>query len=303
MKLLKQLCQLQATAGNESSVKDFIINYVRSNQKNWRNSPKIHQGRHLQENLILEFGNPRTAAFAHMDSVGFTVGYFDQLIPIGSPQAQQGDILIGHDRHGPIECTISVQDEGPMSYQFARGIERGTDLVYKCRFHENEDYIESCSLDNRLGVYNLLKLAESLDHGLLVFSSREEHHGGSIPVLARYIHENFELTQTLISDITWVTEGVSHGQGVAISLRDRGIPRKAYVDRILDLAHQSKIPYQLEVESSGSSDAGELQASPYPFDWCFIGAAESQVHSACEKVHKADIESMLALYRYLMLHL
>ena len=31
--------------------------------------------------------------------------------------------------------------------------------------------------------------------------------------------------QALISDITWVTEGVTHGKGCAISLRDSGVPR------------------------------------------------------------------------------
>ncbi|MGB0430822.1 MAG: aminopeptidase, partial [Bacteroidia bacterium] len=37
-----------------------------------------------------------------------------------------------------------------------------------------------------------------------------------------------------------------------------------------------------------------------PIDWCFIGAPESNVHSPLEKVHKADIESMLNLYKHLM---
>ena len=59
-------------------------------------------------------------------------------------------------------------------------------------------------------------------------------------------------------------------------------------------------PFQLEVEGFGSSDARELQSSPYPFDWCFVGAPESGVHSPREKVFKADIESMIGLYRYFM---
>ena len=124
-----------------------------------------------------------------------------------------------------------------------------------------------------------------------------------MPILAKYIYDNFQLTQTLISDITWVTNGILHGEGVAISLRDQGIPREAYLKRIIHLAEQSGIKFQLEVESAGSSDARELQASPYPFDWCFIGAPESEVHSPQEQVHKSDIDSMIALYKYLMMHL
>ena len=62
------------------------------------------------------------------------------------------------------------------------------------------------------------------------------------------------LVETLTSDITWITEGVKHGDGVVISRRDSGLPRKSYVDKIIDLAKKSEIPFQIEVESSGGSD-------------------------------------------------
>ena len=61
--------------------------------------------------------------------------------------------------------------------------------------------------------------------------------------------------------------------------------------------------YQIEVESAGGSDGNQLQKSPYPFDWCFIGAPEDNVHSPDEKVHKEDIRSMVLLYKFLMKHL
>jgi putative aminopeptidase FrvX len=107
----------------------------------------------------------------------------------------------------------------------------------------------------------------------------------------------------LICDITWVTHGVKHGGGVAISLRDSGIPRRTYVDRILHLAKLSGVPYQLEVESAGGSDGTMLQRSDLPIDWCFIGAPEDHVHSPDEIVYKKDIEAMIELYGYLMKHL
>ena len=57
------------------------------------------------------------------------------------------------------------------------------------------------------------------------------------------------------------------------------------------------------VESAGGSDGNQLQKSSFPFDWCFVGAPEDHVHSPDEKVHKKDIEAMVALYTYLMKHL
>jgi putative aminopeptidase FrvX len=87
---------------------------------------------------------------------------------------------------------------------------------------------------------------------------------------------------------------------VALSIRDSGIPRRSFYLKILELAKQSGIDFQLEVEGSGGSDGTELQKSPYPFDWLFIGAPEDFVHTPNEKVHKADIYSMEAMYKYLM---
>ena len=112
------------------------------------------------------------------------------------------------------------------------------------------------------GVWNALKVAETLENGIICFSAWEEHGGGSMGYLARFIYEKYGVRQALISDITWVTKGVKHGQGVAISMRDSGIPRKSYVNRIIELANQSGIPFQLEVENAGGSDGNALQRSP-----------------------------------------
>ena len=83
-------------------------------------------------------------------------------------------------------------------------------------------------------------------------------------------------------------------------MRDSGIPRRKYINKIVKLAKESNINFQLEVESSGGSDGNEIQKSPYPIDWCFIGAPEQNVHSPKEKVHKNDIQSMVDIYKYLM---
>lgn len=300
MELLKELCEIKATAGNEGPLRNFLIDWVEQQGPHWLVQPEIISGSELQGALILRFGDPRTAVFAHMDSVGFTVRYHNQLIPIGGPVAKTGYQLVGADRLGPIACSLEVLEEGQLGYQFGRAIERGTDLVFKCNFRDHGDYIQSCCLDNRLGIYSALQLAKSLQNGLIVFSCREEHGGGSVPLLAKFIYENYQIRQALISDITWITDGVHYGKGVVVSLRDAGIPGKGFVTRILELADTCGIDYQLEVEGSGSSDARELQASPYPIDWCFIGAPEGEVHSPDEKVHKKDIQNMIDLYRVLM---
>ena len=300
MELLHQLCAIPGTSGHEAEIKNFLLRYIQKEKKNWKTKPEILHGNGFQDCIVLKFGKPRTAVFAHMDTVGFTVRYFNQLLSVGSPEAEDGTRLVGHDRHGPIECELEFDKEQHALYKFGRSIERGTPLSYKINFRESKLFIESPYLDDRLGVYVALKLAETLKDGVIVFSCWEEHGGGSVPFLAKFIYESWNVQQALISDINWVSDGVDHGKGVVISLRDRNIPRKEFIDRVIGIAHKHKVPHQLEVEGMGSSDGGELQRSPFPFDWCFVGAPQQHPHTPHEKVHKKDIQSMIELYQWLM---
>lgn len=300
MNLLKQLCAIHGPSGEEYRVKDFLLKYIQKQKTNWASKPQIIHGDDFQDCIVLRFGKPRTAIFAHMDTIGFTVRYHNQLLPVGSPDAEMGTKLVGEDSLGPIECELEYDKENHAFYKFARQIERGTSLTYKSNFRESKTFVQSPYLDDRLGVFTALKVAEKLRDGVIVFSCWEEHGGGSVPYLARYINENWNVRQALVADITWVSDGIDPGKGVVISLRDRNIPRKLFVNRVIEIARKRKVKHQLEVEGLGSSDGRELQLSPYPFDWCFVGAPQQSPHTPDEKVHKDDIRSMLDLYGWLM---
>jgi putative aminopeptidase FrvX len=300
MKLLKQLCEIHAPSGEEKKMKDFLLKYIQKEKKNWKEEPEIYHGEEFQDCIVLKFGKPRTAIFAHMDSIGFTVRYQNQLLPVGSPDAEMGTRLVGEDSLGPIECILEFDKDNRAFYTFGRQIERGTSLTYKIDYRDTKSFIQTPYLDDRLGVYAALKVAETLKDGVIVFSCWEEHGGGSVPYLAKFIYERWQVKQALIADITWVSDGIDPGKGVVISLRDRNIPRRTFVDRIIAIAKKRKMKFQLEVEGTGSSDGRELQLSPYPFNWCFIGAPEQNPHTPDEKVHKDDIKSMIELYEVLM---
>lgn len=300
MNLLRRLCEVHAPSGNESPMTEFILKYIAKEQKKWKSKPRIFHGEEFQDCIILKFGKPRTAIFAHMDSIGFTVRYFNQLLPIGSPDAETGTKLVGRDSLGEIECTLEFDKDHHAFYKFGRQIDRGTELTYKIDFRQEKPFIESPYLDNRLGIYTALKVAETLKDGVIVFSCWEEHGGGSVPYLIKFIYDQWQIKQALVADITWVTDGVEPGKGVVISMRDRNIPRKSYINRIISIAKKREVDFQLEVEGMGSSDGRELQLSPYPIDWCFVGAPEQNAHTPNEKVHTDDIDSMITLYSHLM---
>jgi len=125
MQLLKKLCELHAPSGHEGPMKEFLLAYVKREKKKWNVQPEIIEGEEFQDCLILKFGKPRTAIFAHMDTVGFTVRYFNQLITIGSPDAEMGTHLVGEDSLGPIECELEFDKEDHAFYKFGRAIDRG----------------------------------------------------------------------------------------------------------------------------------------------------------------------------------
>lgn len=304
MKDLEKLVSIRGASGDESKIKDYIIEYVKANQSNWLVQPQIIEGKGFQDAFILIFGKPTTAIFAHIDTIGFMVGYDNELVKVGGPRIIDGTELVGSDSYGEIETELMIienEDESTtVKCVSDRILDRGTILTFKPNFRETETHIQSPYMDNRLGVWNALKVAETLENGAIVFSTYEEQGGGSVGFLGNYLIDNHQVYQALISDITWVTEGITDGGGVAISLHDKGIPRRSFVNRILKIANEANIKYQIEVESAGGSDGTMLQNTDLAFDWCFIGAPEQFVHSPNEKVNKADLNSMTDLYIELM---
>ncbi|UJP65589.1 M20/M25/M40 family metallo-hydrolase [Mongoliitalea daihaiensis] len=300
--LLHELAKIKSTSGDESSFTKYVIDFINKRKETFKVLPEVYADEKFYGNILLKFGKPRTAVFAHLDTIGFMVRYANQLVPIGGPEAETGYILEGEDDLGPIRCTL-IENEGALLYDFPRAIQTGTRLSFGGEWKIDADFITGPYLDNKLGVYNALQLCEVIEDGWIVFSTYEEHGGGSIPALLHFIQKTSPIKHALISDITWVTDGVHHHEGVVVSIRDKHIPRKKFIDRIMELAIESGVPFQLEVEASGSSDGREIQMSPYFIDWCFIGAPEDHVHSPHEKVSIKDLDAMVDLYKYLVKYL
>ncbi len=296
---LKELLLIPSVSGDESEVALSLLNCINQRKSKWKAVPEIFHGDEFHDCILLRFGTPRTAVFAHVDTTGFMVRYANQLIPVGGPELIPGTRLVGRDSYGEISCNLVVEGEA-LFHDFPRKIDRGTRLSFAQEIRIDSEFIQAAYLDNRLGVFSALQLCETLEDGWVVFTTYEEHGGGSMPFLLQFIQVTAPVKQALISDITWITDGVHHHEGVVISIRDKFIPRKKFIDRIIQLVQQSGIPFQLEVEAYGGSDGREIQFSPYTIDWCFIGAPEDLVHSPDEKVSLRDLESMVKVYRYLL---
>jgi putative aminopeptidase FrvX len=307
MELLKKLCSIRATSGDESAMTDFMLDYISRHSKDWKTKPEVLHGDGFQDAIILVFGKPRTAIFAHMDNIGYAVSYKKNLVRIGGPSGESGWKLVGSDSKGEIECSLKVKwlwesgnKKEELKYRFNRTIDRGTPLSFKENFRESDKTVQSPYLDNRLGVWNALQVAKNLENGIIVLSTYEEVGGGSVQFLGKYIQDKYGVKQALISDITLATEAIKPKNGVAISMRDKGVPRQSYLRKIIALAKKNSINYQLEVEDAGGSDGTVLQYSSGVWDWCFIGPPEKNYHTPNEKAWKVDIQAMNDLYAILM---
>ncbi|PSL05713.1 M20/M25/M40 family metallo-hydrolase [Cecembia rubra] len=302
MNSLIELLHIESVSGDESSMTDFLIHYTHKRMSTWKVTPEIYFGDDFHDCLLLKFGKPSTAVFAHIDTIGFMARYENQLVPVGGPEIIEGTYLVGNDNLGPIRCKLHSYEDA-IYHDFGRPIERGTRLSFEQKVTIDKEFIQAAYLDNRLGIYSALQLCETLENGWVVFSTYEEHGGGSMPFLLNFIQKKAPVKHALISDITWVTDGIQHGDGVVISIRDKYIPRKKFIEKIISIAEKSGVPYQLEVEGAGASDGREIQFSPYAIDWCFIGAPEDNVHTPFEKVAISDLDAMVKIYKVLLEHL
>lgn len=294
--LLLDLLQIDSPSGDEGTMADWLESYVS------RELPDVRLIR-VGDSLIAVRGNrPGVAIFAHIDTTGFTLGYGSALIPIGGPSPRGGDVVRRIGQTAAFS-PITVRRTGELVVRGKGVPEPGSRLVYAASPAVDKSTICSPYLDNRAGVCAALSCLVNCTRIAVVFTAGEEHSGNGALVCAGIVYRELEISKALIADVTWDTAHVTCGRGVAISLRDRMVPRRRFLDRVLRIAAKSGIPHQLEIESSGGSDGGFLQRSGYPIDWVFIGAPEVAPHTARERVDLSDLEAMNSMLAAVALEL
>lgn len=300
MELLKQLCEIPATSGDESGLRNWLIRYFKENQHRFKQPPLLFYGPGYQDNLLVIFGHPRQSYFAHMDTVGYMVRYGNHVIPIGGPDGKNGDLMVFDLKGKKKECRLVADDEEELlMVDYAKTILPGTTITYGPNFILEKGWIKSPYLDNRLGIWALLQLAERVENVAFSFTTYEEHGGGGAGFLARKLFLDYGMTQAIIADVTWSTRGVFPGHGPVVSLRDSRIPRRKFTNAIRQTLDLKGFKYQLEVEAAGGSDGREIQHLPFSIDWCFVGPPSENPHSAQEWVKQSDAEAFVEMLELL----
>jgi putative aminopeptidase FrvX len=301
-RLLSAMVAIAGLSGDEGDIKTFILAYVEKNKHSWKVKPQIWSD--IQDNIVLIFGDaPKCAFYAHLDTIGYTVAYNQKLVKIGGSMLASDVPLKGKDGQLAIKCITQLFKKKSPEYDmraiFDQKISPGTLLSYDAPFQEDENWITTPYLDDRLGCFLLLNMAEHLTSGVLVFSCLEEIGAGTAAYLARILFEKHHIRKAIIADVTWTTEHIFSQIGPVLSLRDASIPRQTFLKEIKALIQESRIPFQQEVEFSGGSDGAHIQQAFLPIDWCFLGVPIEKIHTPKEKAYIPTIEKTLDLYLYL----
>jgi putative aminopeptidase FrvX len=292
MDLLLQLQQIPGPSGDEGRIADFIQAHCEGIE-----DAEVRRSGDL---VLAVRGNPRVAVFAHVDTIGFTLGYDRLLIPVGGPHVEGGEAL--QEAGGAGMGRIKVRQKGDKTEWRLSGKagEPGSRWVYAAPLKVWGDRVSGPYLDNRAGAWNALQALARCPHVAVFFTPGEEHSGRGALLGARIAHEELGITRALISDITWHTRSIRNGRGPAISFRDRYIPRQRFLDEVLAAAAAWGGPWQREVESSGGSDGSWIERSTFPIDWVFIGAPQKRSHTPREECAISDLQAMADLYAYLV---
>ncbi len=288
---LQALVAIEGVSGDEGRIAAAVAEQAAS-----VNGARIER---IQDNVIVWRGEPRVALFAHLDTVGFTLGYGHDLVRIGGPHVEGDEALRstvggrthrGHLRKRDDDWVLEGAPEAP----------GGSRWVYDTALELDGAKVRGPYLDNRAGVWSALAVLRECEDIAVAFTAQEEHSGRGAVTCARWLHDRLGITRALISDITWHTRYIRRGRGPAVSLRDRNLPRQAYLDRVLAAAEASGIPFQREIETDGSSDGGAIERSGLPIDWVFIGAPEEDSHTPHEVIDLNDLRGMARLTTYLV---
>ncbi len=172
-------------------------------------------------------------------------------------------------------------------------------------FMEIGDCVSSKALDDRLSVYIMIQAmqrAQQFGFEVYAVATVQEEVGLRGALTSAFgIHPDvgIALDVTLAVDIPGVPEHervTQLGQGTAIKILDGSfIAHPKLVAYLRDLAGRRGIAWQHEILPRGGTDAGAIQRVHAGVAVGTISIPTRYIHSSVEMVHKADVESSIAL--------
>lgn len=329
--MLKDLCLINGTSGDEGRVRDYIINEI----KDYCTYEVDNLGSIIAYKKGKNKPNKTVSINAHMDEVGFIVtgitseGYLrfssvggidcrvalDRVVTVGdNVKGVIGDkafhLLSGDEKDTCPAFDSLLIDIGATSKDEAEKVVSLGDFVYFDSDYTElgNGFIKAKALDDRIGCMLMIELIKSdLEYDtVFCFNVQEEVglRGAKCTSFAVNADIAIVLESTTAADLDG-TIGADRvcvlGDGPVISFMDnRTIYDRELYNLGMKIAKENNIPVQTKTAVAGGNDAGAIQTSGNGTRVMAISLATRYIHSGASVVKRSDIDHTRILLKELL---
>lgn len=328
--MLKELCLINSTSGDEQAVRDYIINeikdYCEYSVDNLGSVIAFKKGKKVPDKKVM--------LCAHMDEVGFIItditedGYLkfapvggidskvvaDRVIRVNGIKGVIGlkpiHLLSDNEKTKSPDYKELCIDIGASNKEDAlKYVHLGDYAYFESEYYEFGDgFIKSKALDDRIGCMLLIELIKTeLEYDTcFCFNVQEEVglRGSACTSYAVQPDISVVFESTTAGDICGVSGGdrvCVLGKGPVISFMDgRTVYDKELYRMALKTAENNGIQAQTKTAIAGGNDAGAIQTSGKGSRVMAISVPCRYIHSAASVVKKSDIEETRKLVKALL---
>ena len=324
--LLKQLCLIDSTAGDESAVRDFIVNEIKDfcqlKIDNLGNIICFKKGKNTPCKKVM--------VDAHMDEVGLiitsvtdsgflkfsTVGGIDVSALMFRKVIINGEIcgvisgkpfhLLSADSRKklPSDHDLYIDIGAKDKTEALNKISLGDRAVITSEFEVLGENVKSKALDDRIGCATLISLLkEDADYDFYAtFTTGEEIglRGAKVATFAVNPDSAIVLEGTTAADIADVPSEksvCSLGQGVAVSFMDKAT---VYDKEYYNAALQSGIKCQAKCAVAGGNNSGSVHLTREGVRTIALSVPCRYIHTANSIANIKDIENQKQLAKYML---
>lgn len=330
--MLKDLCLLNGTSGDEVLVRDYIINEI----KEYSTYEVDNLGSVIAYKKGKKKPNKTVCINAHMDEVGFIItgitsdGYL-RFAPVGGIDTKvclDRAVTVGENRINGVIADKAYHlledsekdkapsfdklliDIGAKSETEAQSVVSLGDFAYfESDYTElGNGYIKAKALDDRIGCMLMIELIKSeLEYDtIFCFNVQEEVglRGSKCTSFAVGADISIVLEATTAGDLDGVT-GADRvcvlGNGGVVSFMDnRTIYDRELYKLAMNTASENNIPVQTKTAVAGGNDAGSIQTSGKGAKVMALSLPCRYIHSPSSVVKKSDIDNTRKLLKEIL---
>lgn len=328
--MLKELCMINSTSGDESKIREFIISKI----KDYCDFHIDNLGSIIAFKKGAKTPDKKVMICAHMDEVGFIItnicddGYLE-FSPVGgiNPNVVAGRILDVNGIKGvvglkPIHLQSNDEkskapsfknlkiDIGAKSKEEAeKYVSLGDYCYFSCEYEEiGNGYIKSKALDDRIGCMLLIELIKSeLEYdAYFCFNVQEEVGLRGATCTSYSVNPDIAvvLESTTAADLCGVTGGnrvCVLGNGPVVSFMDgRTVYDRELFSLAMKTAKEKNITVQTKTAIAGGNDAGAIQTSAGGAKVLAVSLPCRYIHSGASVVKESDIDLTRKLLKELV---